>query len=62
MLSPVGIEPMPHITSDSNTILSGLTGYVLVRLRSLYSRALLIIAKSSQFLKFQKSIGAWPEV
>ena len=31
-------------------------------LGSLYSRALLIIAKSFQFLKIQKSSGAWAEV
>ena len=47
MLPPVGIEPGPLITSDSksNTILSGLTWHLLVRLRlrSLYSHAPLII-------------------
>ena len=30
--------------------------------RSLYSHALLIIAKSFQLLQVQKSIGAWTEV
>ena len=30
--------------------------------RFLYSHALLIIAKSSQFLQVQKSSGAWTEV
>ena len=49
----MGIEPRPLITYDfkSNTILSGLTWHLLVRLRlssSLYSHALLILTKSSK--------------
>ena len=53
MLSPVGIEVMPLITSNSksNTIHSGLTWHLLIRLRQicfLHSHAQLILIKSSK--------------
>ena len=52
-ITPVGIEPGSLITSDSksNTFLSGLSWYLLLRLKtigSLYSNALLILTKSSK--------------
>ena len=54
MLPPARIESWPLITSDSesNTLLSRLTTFACKTetLGSLYSHALLIIAKSSQFL------------
>ena len=68
MLPPVGIEPRPLIASDSksNTILSGLSSHKFAckteTLGSLYSHTLFIIAKSSQFLKVQRSSGARTEV
>ena len=47
MFPLVGIEP-GHLISKSNTILSELTGYLLVRqtLGSLYSHALFILVES----------------
>ena len=51
MLPPVGIEPRPLITSDSKSNTPFYTNWVFAckteTLGSLYSHALLIIAKSS---------------
>ena len=62
MLPPVGIEPRPLIASDSKPNTFFYTNLTFAckteTLGSLYSHALLIIAKSSQFLKVQKSSGA----
>ena len=56
----MGIEPGPLITFDSksSTMLSGLTWHLLVRLRlqSLYSHALLIIAKSLSSSKSKNQV------
>ena len=59
MLPPVGIEPRPLITSDSksNTVWTKLTfASKTETLESLYGHALLIVAKSSQFLKYKNQV------
>ena len=67
MLSLVGIEPgsliniwfqVQHYALWTNWAFA----YKTETLGSLYSHALLITAKSSQFLKVQKPSGAWRKV
>ena len=67
MLPLVGIEPGPLINlwfqvQHYPLCTNWAFAYKTETLGSLYSHAILIIAKSSQFLKVQKSSGAWTEV
>ena len=67
MLPHVGIETWPlhnlWFYAKRSPFLTNLTFTCKTEtLGSLYSHALLIIAKSSQFLKVQKPSGAWTEV